>query len=394
MSDFEKDLKVNSVSRRKTIRRRYNKVFMLTHMDYTVFFIVMFLVVFGIIMVYSTSFNIQLDEGERSPYEKQIIFAVVGFVAMYLISVVQVRVINKWAILGYLFTIGLLILVLRTGTVINGSRRWTEVAGVRIQPSEIAKFTMIIVMAGVLTAFKDHLTKIQVITLWIFILIVPLLLIGLSDFSTAVIVAVICFAIVFVAYQLNLKTIAVWIVSIVFFGGLGVSMIMLFSYRRERIDVFFKGPWEYADSFGRQTIQALYAIGSGGLTGVGLGQSIQKLGYISEAQNDIIFAVICEELGLFGGLAIIGLFMLLLYRIAQIAMNAKSMNHFLIAVGVMTHIGLQGFLNIGVAVGFVPVTGVPLPFISSGGSSLIMLMVEIGLVLNVSRHNVIEEMIG
>ncbi len=155
-----------------------------------------------------------------------------------------------------------------------------------------------------------------------------------------------------------------------------------------------RGPWSDPEGVGRQIIQSLYAIGSGGLTGIGLGQSMQKMGYISEAHNDIIFAVICEELGLLGGVAIIGLYMVLIYRIAQISITAKSMEHYLIGVGVMTHIGIQAFINIGVAINLIPTTGMPLPFISYGGASIIMLLAEIGLVLNIARHNYIEAMIG
>jgi len=183
-------------------------------------------------------------------------------------------------------------------------------------------------------------------------------------------------------------------VFIVIMGILGGSFLMMGAYRVERIKMHLAGPWSDPEGKGRQIIQSLYAIGSGGLTGIGLGQSIQKMGYISEAHNDIIFAIICEELGLLGGIAIIGLYSLLVYKIAQIAIAAKSMNHYLIGIGVMSHIGMQVFINIGVAINLLPTTGMPLPFISYGGSSLIMLMAEIGLVLNISRHNRIETVLG
>jgi cell division protein FtsW len=223
-----------------------------------------------------------------------------------------------------------------------------------------------------------------------FIVSIPLALIAKEDLSAAIVAGAICLAMIFVAYKDMIKIVFLGIFGLVF----SVVFLILNAYRITRIKTYLDGPWSDPEGAGRQTVQSLYAIGSGGLTGIGLGQSMQKMGYISEAHNDIIFAIICEELGLLGGISIIGLFMLLIYRIAQISFASKSLNHYLVGIGVMTHIAVQVFINIGVAINLIPTTGMPLPFISYGGSSLIMFMVEIGLVLNIARHNHLEEIVG
>lgn len=381
------------VSKRKRKRKPYNEYLMNLPTDLTVLFVVMFLVVFGIIMVYSSSFYTVRGAGLSEPYIKQMIFAVIGFTLMMIISRVQLVFMNKFAGLAYVVAVVLLVLVLYIGKIINGARRWIAIGGFNLQPSELTKIALILSLAFVLTKMKKHLAKPQVIFLLVAMLAPPIYLIQKQDLSSAVVVAIICAAMIFVAYRDTLR--------IFVYGGLFASLIGFFvylngmrGYRAGRISLFVDGPWSDPEGGGRQTIQALYAVGSGGLTGIGLGQSMQKMGYISEAHNDIIFAIICEELGLLGGIAIIALYGILLYRIAQIAITSNSMNHFLIAIGVMAHIGVQAFINVGVALALLPVTGMGLPFISYGGSSLIVFLMEIGLVLNISRHNKVEAHLG
>lgn len=381
---------MNDVGKKTKTKKLYNSVIMNVPTEFTVIFIVMFLVAFGIIMVYSSSFYTTITEGKIQPYTKQILFALIGFVMMYLISKIQLDFMNKFAALGYVITVGLLIAVFFLADDVKGAKRWIPIGGFNLQPSEVAKFSLIIVLALMLTLFKKHLSKFRVVALIGIVILLPIGLIAKEDLSAAVVVTAICGAIVLVAYRDVIKI----IFGVIFMGGLGVAFVMLNSYRITRIKTYLDGPWSDPEGAGRQIIQSLYAIGSGGLTGIGLGQSIQKMGYISEAHNDIIFAIICEELGLLGGIGIIGLFMLLIYRIWQISLTANSMNHYLVGIGVMTHIAIQVFINIGVAINLIPTTGMPLPFISYGGSSLIMFMVEIGLVLNIARHNRIEELIG
>ena len=380
---------MSDVGKKKT-KKLYNNVIMNVPTEFTVVFIVMFLVAFGIIMVYSSSFYTTITEGKIQPYTKQIVFAVIGFVMMYIISKIQLNFINKFAVLGYVVTIVLLVAVYFLADDVKGAKRWIPIGGFNLQPSEIAKFTLIIVLALILTLFKKHLSKLRVVAIVAITILVPIGLIAKEDLSAAVVVTAICGAMVVVAYRDVIKI----FVGVIVMVGLGAGFVALSSYRVARIQTYLDGPWSDPEGSGRQIIQSLYAIGSGGLTGIGLGQSIQKMGYISEAHNDIIFAIICEELGLLGGIGIIGLFMLLIYRIWQISLTARSMNHYLVGIGVMTHIAIQVFINIGVAINLIPTTGMPLPFISYGGSSLIMFMVEIGLVLNIARHNRIEVLIG
>jgi len=384
---------MDTVSRPETQtkkKRRYTGIIMDAPLDFTVLFIIIFLVAFGIIMVYSSSFYVTVAEGEINPYFKQGLFALLGFIIMYVISRINLTVINSFAPLLYIVTLFLLVLVLFVAEDVKGAKRWIPMGGFNLQPSEVAKFMLIIIVALMLTTFRKHLGRRNIVLVFIGVTIIPIALVMVEDLSTGIVMIGVIFCMFVVVYRDAIK-IAVFIVIMSILGG---TFLMVSAYRVERIKMHLAGPWSDPEGKGRQIIQSLYAIGSGGLTGIGLGQSIQKMGYISEAHNDIIFAIICEELGLLGGIAIIGLYMLLVYKIAQIAIAAKSMNHYLIGIGVMSHIGMQVFINIGVAINLLPTTGMPLPFISYGGSSLIMLMAEIGLVLNISRHNRIESVLG
>lgn len=375
---------------KKVKNRRYTGIIMDAPIDYTVLFIVLFLIAFGIIMVYSSSFDVTISENGMKPYFKQMIFAILGFLVMYIISRINLNVINTFAPLMYFITVVLLIIVLFIADDVKGAKRWIPIGGFNLQPSEIAKFTLIVLVGVMLTTFRNHLKNYKILGIFLVTILLPIALIMKEDLSTGVIIMGIVMSMFFVIY----KDIIKMFVVLIFLGALSGVFLMFSAYRLERIKTHLAGPWIDPEGKGRQIIQSLYAIGSGGLTGVGLGQSMQKMGYISEAHNDIIFAIICEELGLLGGIAIIGLYILLIYKIAQIAMTSKSMNHFLVGVGIMSHIGMQVIVNIGVAISLLPTTGMPLPFISYGGSSLIMLLAEIGLVLNISRHNRIESALG
>ncbi len=375
---------------RKIKRKPYNEFLMNLPTDYTIIFIVLFLTVFGIVMVYSSSFYTVSGGGWSEPYIRQGVFAVIGLILMWILSRFQLVFINRFLGIGYVGTMALLVGVLIMGTTIKGAKRWISIGGFNLQPSELAKFILILVLGFLLTKFKKYLTKGKVLVILFVLIAMPLGLVAQEDLSSAFVIAVICGSMIFIAYRDTIRMIFFG----VFLAGLGSFFVFRIGYRVQRIKTFLDGPWSDPLGDGRQTIQALYAIGSGGLTGIGLGQSIQKVGYISEAHNDIIFAIICEELGLFGGVAIVLLYVILLYRIAQIALEAKSMNHFLIGIGVMAHIGVQAFINIGVALALLPVTGMGLPFISYGGSSLIVFFMEIGLVLNISRHNRVEAHLG
>lgn len=213
-----------------------------------------------------------------------------------------------------------------------------------------------------------------------FVLSLPLIgMVGVENLSTCIIMLVICFVMIFVSTPLKKPFIA--IIGI----GLAGALILIATqgYRMTRI-IVWRNPAAYEE--GNQTMQGLYAIGSGGLFGKGLGQSMQKLGFLPEANNDMIFSVICEELGLFGALCVLGLFFALIWRFMVIAINAADLYGSMIVIGVIAHMGIQVFFNVAVATNTIPNTGIPLPFISYGGSSLIFLLAEMGLVLSVSRY--------
>ena len=200
--------------------------------------------------------------------------------------------------------------------------------------------------------------------------------------SSALIIVGIAFVMLFIAspkysHYIILGVAGVTVILVYLFTGSG--------FRSERVAAWLD-PESYAQGKGYQTLQSLYAIGSGGLTGKGLGQSVQKLGYVPEAQNDMVFSIICEELGLFGGIAVILLFLLMIWRFMIIANNAEDLYGSMIVIGVMAHISIQVILNIAVVTNVIPNTGITLPFISYGGTSVVLLLAEMGLVLSVSKR--------
>ena len=354
---------------------------LLNVVDYKTVFYVITLVGFGIIMVYSaSSFVAARDYGNGAYYaKKQFFAAIIGFIGMYIVSRIRYQNLMKYTKLLLAVTGVLLLLVYIIGTASNGSTRWIYVGPISFQPSEFAKITLILYMARMCTIHQKAMNSF-VDTLKIFAF--PICIIGIiaiENLSTAIICAAICGGI--------------WIVStpkpqyaLVFaIGGAIMMVIMIFArgYRGDRLAV-----WRDPESSekGYQTMQGLYAISSGGLWGRGLGQSIQKRGFIPEAQNDMIFSVVCEELGVFGAASFIVMFLLLLWRFWYIAENAKDLFGALIVTGVITHIATQALLNMCVVTNILPNTGVTLPFISYGGTSLSLLLVEVGLVLSISRQ--------
>lgn len=361
--------------------------------DITLIFTIFFLIVFGIIMIYSSSYYSSFEKyGNHIEFlKRQSLWCAIGLLSMYLISKIPYSLITKFWLMIYGSSIVFLILVLFIGEEINGAKRWLDFKIIGFQPSEFAKLAIIITMAVALTSTSKHITNIKVYFLNIFIVILPTVLIGIENMSTAFVVFVIGAAMIFVTLP-NFKVIMKYMIIP---GIAGIAILFLFQnlssafvqdYQMSRWDTFINGPWSDPQGKGYQTIQSLYAVGSGGLFGKGLGYSMQKNGFIPEAHNDIIFSIVCEELGLFGAIALILLFILLIWRCMVIASKAKNMLGFLIVTGVMVQIAIQVIINIAVVTNSMPTTGMPLPFISYGGSSLLFLMVEIGLVLNVARN--------
>jgi cell division protein FtsW len=273
----------------------------------------------------------------------------------------------------------LLVLVLVLGISSNGAVRWIAIGPVQFQPSEAAKIVIILFTAHMATLKAARIGDVRIMAKVLLLPMVAVVLIAKENLSTAIICAAISLMIVFVTSP-KIKQFLIMAAGVLV---IMVAFLLVASYRMERIKIWLN-PEAYDKGY--QTLQALYAIGSGGIFGKGLGQSIQKLGFIPESHNDMIFSVICEELGLFGAVCLVALFALLIWRCVMIAMSAPDLYGALIVVGVVTHVAVQVIINIAVVTNTIPPTGVPLPFISYGGTALFGLLIEMGLVLSVARQ--------
>ena len=352
-----------------------------SYFDYETLFYIIFLVFFGILMIYSaSSFTASNIYGKGSYFAvRQLRAAILGFIGMYFASRLKYQLLKNWSKLFMIISIVLLLLVLIIGSVRNGSARWIRLGPLSFQPSELAKLSLIIYMAHICSARDRDLKTLQG-TIKTFIYPgLMIILIAVENLSTAIICGLIAFLI-----WLIVTPRPQYIIIFILAGAALIGSMLLFKgYRSERITAW-RNP--EASEKGYQTMQALYAIGSGGWFGKGLGQSIQKRGFIPEAQNDMIFSIICEELGIIGAFCIILVFIILLWRLKSIADSAHDLFGSLIVVGVITHIACQAILNMFVVTNIYPNTGVTLPFISYGGTSLSVMLVEMGIALSVSRQ--------
>ena len=306
-------------------------------MDYTLLLIVVLLVVIGLVILYSTSaYNGQVKFHDSFYYLKKQAFAtVLGIVLMLFVAGMDYHIWQRLAVFGYLAAVALSVAVMLFGREINGSKRWLALGPFSFQPSEFAKVALILFLGiGVILIFVASPKYAQ------------FALMGIAGA---------CFMGIFLALE---------------------------SYRLERLAIW-RNPEKYEKGY--QTLQGLYAIGSGGVFGVGIGNSVQKLGFVPEAQNDMIFSIICEELGLAGAGIIVFLFLLLIWRFFLIASGSRDLFGALIATGAMAHMMIQVILNIAVVTNTIPNTGITLPFISYGGTSVMFLLIEMGLVLSVSQ---------
>lgn len=373
------------MARQKTQRKRTASYF-----DYNMLFILIVLIGFGLVMLYSSSSYTATNKFGDSAYylRAQIKAFVLGLVPMIFFIAVDYRVWKKFGILIYLMSFLLCFAVFIPGLGVerNNSTRWIKIGSIQFQPSEFAKLAIIIFLAMVIDRIPKQMNKTKNL-LKVLVMLIPICgVIAYSNLSTAIIVVGIAVCMLFVASP-KYKP---------FFGiaAGGVAFVVLFislaTYRGGRIEAWLHP--ETAGDKGYQTMQGLYAIGSGKLFGKGLGASLQKLGNVPESMNDMIFTIICEELGLFGAICVILLYILLLWRMMVIANNARDLFGSLLVTGVMSHIAIQVILNIAVVTNTIPNTGVTLPFISYGGTSVVFLMSEMGLVLGVSRGIRLETM--
>lgn len=349
--------------------------------DYSLLFIVLFLVAFGLVIVYSTSsYSGQLQHGNSAFFLiRQGRAAIVGLVALFIFSNLDYHIWKKFAKVFMIFILFLLLFVAVFGVASHGASRWLNIGGASLQPSEFAKIILIMYMAQACTAWSVRITDIKVVARVAAAPMVAVALIATENLSTAIICAAIVFIMIFITSP---KWKQFFIIAGAVIGLMGF-FLMIASYRLDRIKIWLH-PEKYEKGY--QTLQALYAIGSGGFFGKGLGQSIQKLGFIPESHNDYIFSVVCEELGLFGAVCVILLFALLIWRCVMIAMSAPDLYGALLVVGVVTHVAVQVIVNIAVVTKTIPPTGVPLPFISYGGTALLGLFAEMGLVLSVAKQ--------
>ena len=358
-------------------------------MDYSIVFLVIFLVGFGLVMVYSTSSyrgSLYMDDAAYW-LKRQAFFAVLGIAAMFFVARIDYHFwkSKKWMLPVYYWgTILLLIFTLIFAAVSHGSRRWLNIGPLSFQPSEAAKVSLILIFAIYISRNAKKLRTWKGIVKC-FALAVPIIVVvGIENLSTCIILMAITVIMIFVASDKWKPFFAI--------GGVGIAgiavLLLTQGYRVERIKIWLN-PEQYET--GLQTMQGLYAIGSGGLFGKGLGQSMQKMGFLPETHNDMIFSIICEELGLFGAISILIIYFVLLWRFMVVALNAADLYGSMIVVGTIAHLGIQVFINIGVVTNTIPNTGIPLPFISYGGTSLCFLLIEMGLVLSVSRYMRIKE---
>ena len=354
-------------------------------LDLPLLLLVVVLLSIGVIMVLSASFARAYYEGDNpaSIFFRQLFFAVVGIVAMYFVSTLPVRTFRRFSVLTLFGSVILLALVLIFGIVGGGSRRWINLGFITFQPSEFAKIAVILTYATMIckTSPKRMKTfRYGILPFGIVAGIIVGLLILQPHLSASIIIIGIT-GIMIIAGGASLKQIGAMVLAVVLVLGLA---ILVLPYAQARVTAWLH-PEEDALGSGFQVLQSLYAIGSGGLLGVGLGQSRQKYMYLPEEHNDYIFPIICEELGFIGAILILMLFALLIIRCFWIALHAKTKYGSLIVTGIAGLFAIQVFLNVAVVTNLIPSTGISLPFFSYGGTALVVQLVEIGIVLSVSR---------
>lgn len=370
--------------------------------DYSLLVIVLFLLGFGLVMIYSASSYTAFQDykGDSGHYMKrQLLAIIIGLVMMIVVANIDYHFWARFYLLGYIVSAASILMVLTPlGIESHNARRWFRIPGIplQVQPAEIAKVGMILFLAVMVCKMGKSVRSMKG---FIIMMAMPLpialeIYIVTKNLSSALIVMAISLLMVFVAspdYKkfvimgvAGVAAVALLVLVIVNTGGEG-------GFRSERI-VAWLNPESQAQDKGFQTLQGLYAIGSGGIWGKGLGQSMQKLKFLPESQNDMIFSIICEELGLFGAIAVIVMFIMLIWRMMIIANNASDLFGAMLVVGVIGHIAVQAILNIAVVTNTIPNTGISLPFISYGGSSVMFLLIEVGMVLSVAKRIQLREL--
>ena len=354
-------------------------------MDFGFLFTVILLLALGLLMVFSASYPYAYYSFDDGLYfiKKQLLMAILGVIAMIFTCNFDYRKYKKLAFPILAGSVVLLLAVLVIGTDVNGAKRWINLGVASFQPSEIAKLGLIIFFAVSLSNVKDKIKEFRYLIRYGLIMVLFMGLLLLEPHFSVCIILGLTLVIMLIVAGARLRYFFLAAAPVI---AAGCLIIALEPYRMKRWTTFLD-PFSDPLGSGWQIIQSLYAIGSGGLFGVGFGNSRQKFLYISEPQNDFIFSIVCEELGLVGALAILGVFAVLIWRGIKIAINAPDTFSSLLVTGIISLVGVQTVLNIAVVTSSIPTTGIPLPFFSAGGTSLIFLMASMGIVLNVSKYS-------
>ena len=370
--------------------------FLNNSVDFTLVITVLLLLSLGLVMVLSASSPTALQKYDKSYYffVRQLIFAVLGLFGMYFISKIDYRIYQKFYKHAWILSIILLISVFAFGSDSHGAKRWIYITkSLSFQPSEIVKFLMIIFYGGILVKDRDDLGKFWKGLVKHILFLVPIIALLLLEphVSTSMVIIITCCIMMIMAGCKFWQFLVSGIVAVGGIGSIATVLYMASAKFQERFQyivtrfITFTDPWKDATGDGWQIIQSLYAIGSGGLFGAGLGESKQKYLYLSEPHNDFIFSIIAEELGFVGCILVFVLFAVFIWRGVLIAMKAPDMFGSLVAVGITSLVGVQAIINVAVVTSSMPVTGMQLPFFSYGGTALALLLCEVGILLSISR---------
>ena len=370
--------------------------FLNNSVDFTLVITVLLLLSLGLVMVLSASSPIALQKYDKSYYffVRQLIFAVLGLFGMYFISKIDYRIYQKFYKHAWILSIILLISVFAFGSDSHGAKRWIYITkSLSFQPSEIVKFLIIIFYGGILVKDRDDLGKFWKGLVKHILFLVPIIALLLLEphVSTSMVIIITCCIMMIMAGCKFWQFLVSGIVAVGGIGSIATVLYMASAKFQEKFQyivtrfITFTDPWKDATGDGWQIIQSLYAIGSGGLFGAGLGESKQKYLYLSEPHNDFIFSIIAEELGFVGCILVFVLFAVFIWRGVLIAMKAPDMFGSLVAVGITSLVGVQAIINVAVVTSSMPVTGMQLPFFSYGGTALFILLCEVGVLLSISR---------
>lgn len=354
--------------------------------DSWIFSLTIMLVLIGIIMVFSASY-VQSGVKHNDPLfflKKNIVFAIMGFVSMIIVSKIDYKYYKKRAYVLMWINIALLLATRFSPLAIelNYAKRWLDIGFSTLMTSEITKFACIILTATIISDNKKQINDPRTVAKILFFVLISIILIIIQpDLSTSVTILFVSLTMLYIA-----GISSTYIIGFISLGLSAVGLLILFEpYRLKRFTTFID-PFKDPLGNGYQVIQSLYALGSGGIFGLGLGKSRQKFFYLPEPQNDFIFAIIGEELGYIGGIIVLILFAFLISRCLKLISKAPDMFSSMLVAGITLQIGVQVLINIGVATSSIPNTGIPLPFISYGGTSLVIFMSAMGIILNVSRY--------